>query len=72
FTDLCVSRVSLFNGQLLPVGMLTALTGGPLLILLARFLYPAELRMHQGELLYYASVSHLTLATLSKMVHPGG
>ncbi len=28
--------------------------------------------MHQGELLYYASVSHLTLATLSKMVHPGG
>lgn len=36
FTDLCVSKVSLFNGQLLPVGMLTALTGGPLLILLAR------------------------------------
>ncbi|MFU0889287.1 Fe(3+)-hydroxamate ABC transporter permease FhuB [Kluyvera sichuanensis] len=36
FTDLCVSRVSLLNGQLLPVGMLTALTGGPLLILLAR------------------------------------
>ena len=38
----------------------------------SRVLYPAELRMHQGELLYYASVSHLTLATLSKMVHPGG
>ncbi|HHG8773422.1 TPA: Fe(3+)-hydroxamate ABC transporter permease FhuB [Raoultella planticola] len=37
FTDLCVSRVSLLNGQLLPVGMLTALTGGPLLILLARY-----------------------------------
>lgn len=36
FTDLCVSRVSLLNGQLLPVGMLTALTGGPLLMLLAR------------------------------------
>lgn len=35
-TDLCVSRVSLENGQLLPVGMLTALTGGPLLMLLAR------------------------------------
>ncbi|MEW5560843.1 Fe(3+)-hydroxamate ABC transporter permease FhuB [Enterobacter asburiae] len=36
FTDLCVSRVSLLNGQLLPTGMLTALIGGPLLILLAR------------------------------------
>ncbi|HIE1453545.1 Fe(3+)-hydroxamate ABC transporter permease FhuB [Serratia marcescens] len=36
-TDLCVSRVSLESGQLLPVGMLTALTGGPLLMLLARF-----------------------------------
>lgn len=36
FTELCVSRVSLLNGQLLPVGMLTAMTGGPLLILLAR------------------------------------
>ncbi len=35
FTDLCVSRVTLLDGQLLPVGMLTALTGGPLLILLA-------------------------------------
>ncbi|WP_336708921.1 MULTISPECIES: Fe(3+)-hydroxamate ABC transporter permease FhuB [unclassified Cedecea] len=35
FTDLCVSRITLLDGQLLPVGMLTALTGGPLLILLA-------------------------------------
>lgn len=35
FTDLFANRVSLLNGQLLPVGMLTALTGGPLLILLA-------------------------------------
>ncbi|ARD60743.1 fecCD transport family protein [Kosakonia radicincitans DSM 16656] len=37
FTDQCVARVSLANGQLLPVGMLTAVTGGPLLMLLARF-----------------------------------
>lgn len=36
FTDLCASRIAIFNGQLLPAGMLTALTGGPLLILLAR------------------------------------
>ncbi len=36
FTDLCASRVVIFNGQLLPAGMLTALVGGPLLILLAR------------------------------------
>lgn len=35
FTDLCLSRITLLDGQLLPVGMLTALTGGPLLILLA-------------------------------------
>ena len=35
FTDLSVSRITLLDGQLLPVGMLTALTGGPLLILLA-------------------------------------
>ena len=41
-TDLCVSQVSLLNGQLLPVGMLTALIGGPLLILLAR-----HARQHQ-------------------------
>lgn len=36
FTDLCASRIAIFNGQLLPAGMLTALIGGPLLILLAR------------------------------------
>lgn len=35
FTDLCAAHVAMFNGQLLPVGMLTALTGGPLLIMLA-------------------------------------
>jgi len=35
FTDLCVSHITLLDGQLLPVGMLTALTGGPLLIMLA-------------------------------------
>ncbi len=38
----------------------------------SRVLYPAELRMHRENLLYNAdSVSHY-LATLSKMVHPGG
>lgn len=40
FADQCAARAALDNGQLLPVGMLTALIGGPLLMLLARYAKP--------------------------------
>ncbi|HHT7472417.1 TPA: Fe(3+)-hydroxamate ABC transporter permease FhuB [Raoultella planticola] len=70
FTDLCVSRVSLFNGQLLPVGMLTALTGGPLLILLARFARqqsldtapPPQMSSHTSRWIPWAAVLALTVS----------
>ncbi len=38
----------------------------------SRVLYPAELRMHRENLLYNADSVSRYLATLSKMVHPGG
>ena len=70
FTDLCVSRVSLFNGQLLPVGMLTALTGGPLLILLARFARqqsldtapPPQMSSHTSRWIPWAAVLALAVS----------
>ncbi len=38
----------------------------------SRVLYPAELRMHRENLLYNADSVPRYLATLNKMVHPGG
>jgi len=40
-TDLAIANVSQSNGQLMPVGMMTALAGGPLLMLLAGKVRPS-------------------------------